>query len=207
MGFKALSRNAAFLGAFAVLVHVFLGVGALGSLGGVGGIAPARADGGPPSFDGAARSFTLVRPPREAPFRTIRDRDGEPVDMARYRGKVLLVNFWATWCAPCVIEMPTLDRLQADMGGEDFAVLTISVDKRGMEVVGPFFEKEGYKHLPLLFDSSWDTLRAFGGQALPVTYLIDREGRIAGYLEGHAEWDSEPAKRLIRHYLARDAKP
>ena len=165
----------------------------------------ASADDGPPAFRGAVRQFTLIEPPRKAPFGPIRDAKGDIVDMSRYAGKVLLVNFWATWCAPCVIEMPTLDRLQAALGGKRFAVLTISVDQRGMEKVGPFFKEKGYRNLPVLLDTRRRTFQAFSGRGLPTTYLIDHRGYVIGYLEGHAEWDSPAARRLIDYYLARAA--
>ena len=123
--------------------------------------------------------------------------------MARYRGKVLLVNFWATWCAPCVHEMPTLDRLQAALGGLDFAVLTVSLDRKGMAAVGPFWREQGYRHLPILLDSRWKTARRLGVSGLPATFLLDRRHRIVGYLLGPAAWDSPQAKAFLRFYIAR----
>ena len=157
----------------------------------------------PPPFNGTARPFVFLKEPRAVQFGPFADAEGRPVTMARYRGKVLLVNFWATWCGPCVHEMPTLDRLQAALGGADFAVLTVSLDRKGMAAVGPFWQEQGYRHLPILLDSRWKTARRLGVSGLPATFLLDRRHRIVGYLLGPAAWDSPQAKAFLRFYIAR----
>jgi thiol-disulfide isomerase/thioredoxin len=158
----------------------------------------------PPAFVGAARQFTLIRPVKKAPLGEVEDAHGKPVDLAaRLKGKVALVNFWATWCAPCVVELPTLDKLQAAMGGDRFEVLAVSVDLRGMEKVGPFWKEKGYRHLEILLDPRGRLMRDFGSRGLPTTFLIDHDGNLVGYLEGHAHWASPEAKALVRHYLER----
>ncbi len=157
----------------------------------------------PPPFRGTARSFVFLKEPRAVQFGPFADADGRPVTIERYRGKVLLVNFWATWCAPCIHEMPTLDRLQKALGGPGFAVLTVSLDRKGMAAVGPFWREQGYRHLPILLDSRWKTARRLGVGGLPATFLLDREHRIVGYLLGPAEWDSPQAKAFLRFYIAR----
>ncbi len=167
---------------------------------------PKRAAGAtaePPAFNGSARPFVFLKEPRAVQIGPFADAEGKPVTLERYRGKVLLVNFWATWCAPCIHEMPTLDRLQAALGGPGFAVLTVSLDRKGMAAVGPFWEEQGYKHLPILLDSRWKTARRLGVSGLPATFLLDRKGRIVGYLIGPAEWDSPEAKAFLRFYIAR----
>ncbi len=157
----------------------------------------------PPAFNGSARPFVFLKEPRAVQIGPFADAEGKPVTLERYRGKVLLVNFWATWCAPCIHEMPTLDRLQAALGGPGFAVLTVSLDRKGMAAVGPFWEEQGYKHLPILLDSRWKTARRLGVSGLPATFLLDRKGRIVGYLIGPAEWDSPEAKAFLRFHIAR----
>ncbi len=157
----------------------------------------------PPAFNGSARPFVFLKEPRAVQIGPFADAEGKPVTLERYRGKVLLVNFWATWCAPCIHEMPTLDRLQAALGGAGFAVLTVSLDRKGMAAVGPFWEEQRYKHLPILLDSRWKTARRLGVSGLPATFLLDRKGRIVGYLIGPAEWDSPEAKAFLRFYIAR----
>ena len=163
----------------------------------------ARATAEPPAFNGSARPFVFLKEPRAVQIGPFADAEGKPVTLERYRGKVLLVNFWATWCAPCIHEMPTLDRLQAALGGPGFAVLTVSLDRKGMAAVGPFWEEQGYKHLPILLDSRWKTARRLGVSGLPATFLLDRKGRIVGYLIGPAEWDSPEAKAFLRFHIAR----
>jgi len=157
----------------------------------------------PPAFSGTARPFVFLKEPRAVQFGPFADAEGKPVTLDRYKGKVLLVNFWATWCAPCIHEMPTLDRLQAALGGPGFAVLTVSLDRKGMAAVGPFWEEQGYKHLPILLDSRWKTARRLGVSGLPATFLLDRRHRIVGYLLGPAEWDSPQAKAFLRFHIAR----
>lgn len=157
----------------------------------------------PPPFSGTARPFIFLKKPLAVQIGPFADAGGKPVTLERYKGKVLLVNFWATWCGPCVHEMPTLDRLQAALGGPDFAVLTVSLDRKGMAAVGPFWEEQGYKHLPILLDSRWKTARRLGVSGLPATFLLDRRHRIVGYLLGPAEWDSPQAKAFLRFYIAR----
>ena len=157
----------------------------------------------PPAFAGEMRQFTLIKPLRPAPPEPFTAPDGAPVDFTRFKGKVVLVNFWATWCAPCLREMPALDRLQAALGGERFQVVTISVDRQGQAVVTPFLKRLGLSHLPAYLDSKSVLLHAFGARGLPTSYLIDADGTLIGYLEGPAEWDSPEAKALIAHYTDR----
>ena len=170
----------------------------------------ARDDENPPAFHGNVRQFTLIRPLRPAPLRTFHDAKGRELDLSNFRGKVVVLNFWATWCGPCVREMPALDRLQADLGGERFAVVTLSLDRGGAAIAEPFFARLGLKHLTLYLDARWASYHAFGARGLPTSYLIDAKGTVRGYLEGVAEWDGKKAKKLIRYYLDRpgvDARP
>ena len=146
----------------------------------------------------------LIRPLKKAPFAAVDDEKGRPVDLAqRLKGRVALVNFWATWCAPCVTELPTLDRLQGELGSDRFEVVAVSVDLKGIEKVGPFWKEKGYKHLAIRLDQRGTMMKAFGTRGLPTTFLVDHEGNVVGYLEGHADWASPEAKALIRYYVER----
>jgi thiol-disulfide isomerase/thioredoxin len=151
-----------------------------------------------PEFRGQIGPFVPRRPPAEAPAISFRDAEGKELTLADFRGRVLVVNFWATWCAPCVEEMPALDRLHASLGSEGIEVAAISVDRGGLRQVAPFFEVNGLKHLPVYLDPSGASMRAFAVRGLPTTIAIDRQGRDAGRLEGAAHWDSDQAKRLLR---------
>lgn len=159
--------------------------------------------GAPPAFKGAMQSFQHAPTPKPAPGVSFTDRAEKPLTLADFRGKVVLVNYWATWCGPCVEEMPALDRLQASQGSDDFQVAAISVDRQGLPVVEPFLDRIGLKQLPIYLDKTSTSMRAFGIRGLPTTILLDREGNELGRLEGMAHWDSPAAEALIRFYVAR----
>lgn len=125
----------------------------------------------------------------------------QPASIADYAGKVVLLNLWATWCAPCREEMPDLDALQRDLGGDDFQVLTVNVDRGGMAKPIDFLTEIGVTNLPLAHDASmaiFNDLKAKGrALGMPVTMLIDREGCEIATMNGPAHWASDGAKRLI----------
>ena len=173
----------------------------------LGAALPAPAVGGqaPPLEGVFGENFTLLDPPVPAPLGTFQDLDGRAVRLADFKGSLVVLNFWATWCAPCIREMPSLDRLQAALGGRGLRVVAVSIDRGGAKVVVPFAEKLGLAHLGLYLDPKATLARAFGLTGLPTTYLIDAEGRTVGGLSGPAEWDAPEARALIEHYL--DARP
>jgi thiol-disulfide isomerase/thioredoxin len=157
-----------------------------------------RAD-APPALAGSFSDFTVndaTPPAPEVEFAL----DGKRMTLADFRGRVLLVNFWATWCGPCVAEMPSLDRLQGMLGGRDFAVLTLSED-RNPAVIEPFFTAHGLKRLGRYHDPGGALSRAFKVRGLPTSVLIDRDGGVIGRIEGPAEWDSPEALALIRFFI------
>ncbi len=126
------------------------------------------------------------------------DAEGTPQRLASWQGKVVLLNLWATWCGPCREEMPGLDRLQGMLGSEDFEVVALSVDRKGLEASAEFLEEIGTQHLALYADDTAKANFQLRARGLPATYLIDREGGIIGVLVGPAHWDSEDAVRLIQ---------
>jgi thiol-disulfide isomerase/thioredoxin len=113
----------------------------------------------------------------------------------------VLVNFWATWCGPCVREMPALDALQAKVGTDRFVIVAVSLDRLGFAKITPFLERIGVERLTVLLDQKRALYSKVGGQGLPTTLLLDHEGKVRGYLEGPAEWDGKAAEALIRYYL------
>jgi thiol-disulfide isomerase/thioredoxin len=162
----------------------------------------ARGDGGKcVPKQGEIANFQAARPPLTAPAEPFFDADDRPRTFADYRGKGLVVNFWATWCAPCVKEMPHLDRLNALLRNEGVEVLTLSADRAGARVVRPFYEKHGLKTLPILIDKETKVTRALGIKGLPTTVLIDRDGREVGRVVGLAEWDSPTMVAFLRRCL------
>ena len=146
----------------------------------------------------------LVRSDSPKPLSEIRfsDGDGREVTLAGMRGKTLLVNLWATWCAPCKVEMPGLNRLQAKLGGPDFEVVAISLDWAGAEKPRQFLASNGLDKLALYFDTKKDLMQRFGAPGLPLSILIDEQGREAARLAGSAEWDLPEAETLIREIIA-----
>ena len=156
-----------------------------------------------PPLTGWMEQFTLNDPPKPAPDTAFLDAAGKEITLADFKGRVVLLNFWATWCAPCIRELPSLDRLQAAMGGDDFTVLAVNENRAGAKVAKPFMEKLGLKHLTLNVDRKMALARALGLRGMPTTYLIDRDGKVLGSLAGVAEWDEKDAKALIRYYIQR----
>ena len=163
---------------------------------------PASEPAASPPLAGSVAGFKPTgRPAPDIAFVTA---EGKPATLKDFAGRVVLLNLWATWCAPCVREMPSLDRLQAELGGADFEVVALSSDRSGKAAVEPFFRSHGLSELAIYLDPKSEATRALGARGLPTTLLIDRRGREAGRLEGAAEWDSPEAKALIRSYLGRD---
>jgi thiol-disulfide isomerase/thioredoxin len=154
---------------------------------------------GPPRI-GWMKQFTVIDNPLPAPREPLSNGEGSQVFLSDFKGKVVLVNFWATWCAPCVQEMPGIDKLQAKLGGKDFAVVAVNEDRGGAASAKPFLEKLDTTHLALYLDSKMAMMRAFKVRGLPTSFLLDRQGRIVGKLEGIAEWDTPEVEDLIRYY-------
>ena len=151
---------------------------------------------------GEMRAFVTVDNPPAQPNLVYTDGDGNEVRLSDYRGKVILVNFWATWCGPCVEEMPALDRLQAEMGGDQFDVVTVSLD-RGIEPARDFLARMELENLPLIHDGTFSSPGLVNALGLPMSILYDPYGREIGRLPAPAEWDSEEAYALIRAAIAR----
>jgi len=148
------------------------------------------------------QGFIVHEGPIALPEIAFQDGDGGTRRLAEFRGKVVLLNIWATWCGPCRHEMPTLDRLQAALGGGDFEVIALSIDRAGIDVVRAFYGELGLEHLGLYIDASgsvMDELSLFG---LPTTLLIDREGREIGRLIGPTEWDAPEMLEFLRDRAA-----
>ena len=130
----------------------------------------------------------------EVPFA---DGEGNEIRLADFAGKVVVLNLWATWCPPCRTEMPSLDRLAGAMAGRDLAVVALSTDRGGPERIRKFFDEIGVEYLDVYQDARMQLAREAGAIGLPVTLLLDREGREVARVTGDAEWDSPEAKALI----------
>jgi thiol-disulfide isomerase/thioredoxin len=142
--------------------------------------------------------------PMEAEFAVVApvDGKGQPADMAAYRGKVLLVNLWATWCAPCIKELPSLGALQQALGGDQFQVVTIAIDERDPAKIEPFLASHGAANLPVLIDRDRTVDKVAQVTALPTSLLVDREGKARAVLTGDACWDSGTALDAVKAFIA-----
>ncbi|MDE2166340.1 MAG: TlpA family protein disulfide reductase [Alphaproteobacteria bacterium] len=143
--------------------------------------------------------------PRSLPELHFANADGKDLSLGDFRGRVVLLNLWATWCVPCRKEMPTLDRLDAKLGGPGFEVVALSIDRRGLAAVQPFFKELGIKALRIYLDQSGKAAFTLDAPGLPTTLLIDRDGREIARKIGPAEWDSPEIEEVIRQHLSRKA--
>ncbi len=142
--------------------------------------------------------------PYPAPAISLADTSGRSVELSKLQGKLVIVNLWATWCGPCLREMPSLERLQSRLG-ERIAVLAVSEDRGGNKTVEPFIAKLGLKSVKIYVDPKSEVGHAFGVQGLPTSFLIDREGKVLGRVEGAAEWDSPKILGLLEPLLSTDS--
>jgi len=150
------------------------------------------------------QNFVLRDAPAPVPELRFTDGEGTPRTLANFRGKVVLLNVWATWCLPCRKEMPTLDRLRAALGGPDFEVVALSIDRSGPEVVKKFYAEIGIQNLAIYIDTSSQVGFALATVGLPVTLLIDHQGQELGRLVGPAEWDAPDMVAFLKSVIAQE---
>lgn len=174
-------------GLSALMFAAAAGLWLVPNLGGDGAIGPA--------------GFAAVAQPAPAPAAGFTTIGGKRLTLADFRGRVVLLNIWATWCGPCRSEMASLDRLQALHGDDGLAVLAVSVDSEGLAIVSRYYQKARIENLRPYADLGGATKRAFRLGAVPTTVIIDRDGNVVGSLIGATSWDSPEAIALIRHYL------
>jgi len=141
--------------------------------------------------------------PEALPAFSFVDGEGRRTEIKDFAGRVVLLNLWATWCGPCIKEMPSLDRLQGILGGPGFEVVALSVDRGGRDTVEPFLRKLGVQNLAMYLDAPSASMSALKPRGLPTTLLIDGDGRQLGRLEGAAEWDSPEMVAFLRKLINR----
>lgn len=167
-----------------------------------------RAGNGPmPAAETADQSplgqYIPASPPWPAPQLSFTDAGGKAVNLADFDGKVVILNLWATWCAPCRHEMPSLQQLQARFG-DRIAVLAISEDFGGKKVVAPFMAKLGLTAIKTYLDPKSAVGKAFKVDGLPTSFVLDRQGRVRGRVEGETDWTAPKMLAAIEPLLSQD---
>ncbi len=165
----------------------------------------AIADGIEDLLVGDMRAMVLHDDPRPVSEVVFTDPDGAEFSLADYEGQFLVLNFWATWCAPCREEMPSLDALQQELGGDDFAVVTIATGRNPLPAITRFFDEIGVTELPILLDPRQNLARDMGVLGLPITVLVSSDGQEVGRLRGDADWASEEAMALLSAFLPNES--
>jgi thiol-disulfide isomerase/thioredoxin len=148
----------------------------------------------PPLEEGLQKLDPPVAPPNGV-FVT---RDGASHHLSDFKGHGMVVNMWATWCAPCVAEMPALEALSKTLAPQDIAVLPLSSDRGGADTVAAWFQAHGITALPVLLDPKGAMARAFDARGIPTTVIINKSGNVVARLEGAADWASPDAAAAIR---------
>lgn len=151
--------------------------------------------------DGTVNSFIEVASPQPVmPLPMILD-NAETLSLADFEGKLVLINLWATWCPPCIRELPALDRLQERLGSDRFEVLAVALDDAGYPAVRSFYDRLDIKHLGLYMGRIEEFGQQFPVDVFPASFFIDPQGRVISYMRSYADWDDPQADALIRHYL------
>ena len=132
------------------------------------------------------------------------DASNPPLPLTHFRGAVLLINFWATWCVPCVKEMAYIDRLQGDLKGQPVVVLAVSEDRGGIMVAKSFLERQKLTFLRAFIDPGGQAAQALEVDGIPTSFIVDKQGRLVQRVEGPYEWDDPPILNRFRA-LAREA--
>jgi peroxiredoxin len=154
--------------------------------------------------EAAPFDFTYPKQRLEAPAFQLQDLNGNDVSLDAYRGKVILVHFWATFCIPCLGEMPVLESLWQQYGGEGLVILGIAGDRGNTEIVREFAEKTGVS-FPVVHDSDGRVRNQYEVAALPTSYLVGRDGKISGRAIGTRSWDEPGGREVIEILLATGA--
>jgi peroxiredoxin len=153
-----------------------------------------------PAHDEPAAERGVVKVGDVAPNFQLRDLDGRMVTLSQLRGKIILLNFWATWCGPCRVEMPAMEQLYRTFPRKEFEILAVSTDPQGAVVTRPFQQEMGFT-FPILHDSEYRVGLTYGARTLPMTFMVDRQGVIRQKIFGARDWDSPEARELIQTLL------
>lgn len=151
----------------------------------------------PSATVGGIENFIVADEIKQVPAVPFLDEDGHRLTLEKFRGKIVVLNVWATWCAPCIKEMPTLEKLQQQLEDVDVVVVALSLDRGGPEVVRAFYDEHEIEGLKVYVDPTMQAQADLNVIGLPTTILIDKEGRERGRIVGPAEWDEARAADLV----------
>ncbi|SIO46471.1 Thiol-disulfide isomerase or thioredoxin [Rhodovulum sp. ES.010] len=176
-----------------LVLYTALALGANAALAGTAALEALR--------EGGMKKLNFHAAARPVPEAVLIDATGAERDLSDYRGQWVVLNFWATWCAPCRHELPALDRLQAELGGDSFAVVTVATGRNSPQGIDRLFSELEIRHLPKWQDKDSALARQMAVMGLPVTVILDPEGREIARMQGDAEWDSDSAKAIVAALL------
>jgi peroxiredoxin len=147
-----------------------------------------------------AQGRTGVQVGVAAPDFQLWNLEGDPVTLSSYQGRVVMLNFWATWCGPCRVEMPAMEVLYREFKRKDFEILAVSTDAQGAAVTRPFRDSMGLS-FPILHDSDFRVGVTYGTRTLPMTFLVNRRGIITHRIFGARDWQSPEARQMIQSLI------
>jgi thiol-disulfide isomerase/thioredoxin len=154
-----------------------------------------------PELTGHMQNFQLAPSTQSRPADTWNDESGKPVSLADFAGKVVMVNFWASWCPPCLRELPSINRLQATLGGKDFTIVALNIDQAGKPIAKRLSRKLKLDKLALYLDPKSAVTKSWKIKTMPTTILFDQKGREVGRLEGGVEWDTPATVSLVKFFI------
>lgn len=154
--------------------------------------------------EGKASSIDLVNVlPQTYPIEVVpfSNAKGEPVDFSQYKGKVIMVNMWATWCPPCVRELPAIKRLSSKFDNSQFEILPISIDFEGKKKVEPFLKELGMEGFTSYYDEKQSLAQVFPLDTIPATFILNKEGELIAFVRTFVDWDDKKAIELIQSFI------
>ncbi len=154
---------------------------------------------------GEMRKLAVHATPKDISDAAFTTEDGTTLSLAEFEGKTVLLNFWATWCAPCRKEMPFLDNVQAELGGDDFAVVAVATGKNDINAIKRFFDDFGVKNLTIYLDPKSGLARDMGVFGLPITLILDPNGKEIARMRGEADWSTDDAVTLLKAVIGGEA--
>lgn len=134
------------------------------------------------------------------------DVDGKAIDFSQFKGKIIMVNMWATWCPPCVRELPAIERLATKFKAEDFVLLPISIDAEGKQQVQPFLSSLGMPNFNSYYDQSQSLGDVFPLDTIPATFILDQQGQLIAFVRSYVDWDDAKAVSLIQGFIDKGSK-